>query len=138
MQVIFIGRKPFDRCDFMPIGLDGERQTRSRRFAVEHDRACAADPVFASDMRASESKFVAQKIAEQQARFHFAGVFLSVDREGDGVCHDDQFSTFLILLRCSFRRDLQRLHRQRLRQMTLKIYRSVHIAERIDFLFTGV
>ena len=122
----------------MTIGLDSKRQARTRRLSIEHNRACAADSMLATDMCASESQFVAQKIAKQHARFHFAGVFLSVDREGDGVCHDDQFSTFLILLRCSFRRDLQRLHRQRLRQMTLKIYRSVHIAERIDFLFTGV
>lgn len=138
MQVIFVWSESFNRCDFMPIGLDGESQARTRRFAVEHDRACAADSVFATDVRASESKFVAQEVAEQHARFHIAGVFLSVDSERNRVSHNNQFSIFLILLRCSFRRDLQRLHRQRLRQMTLKIYRSVHIAERIDFFFTGV
>lgn len=123
----------------MSIGLDGECQTRARRFAVEHDRTCAADSMLTADMRASESQFVAEKIAEQHPRLDGAGVFLSVDGESDGVGHNSQFSTSLILfLLRAFRRDLQRLLRQRLRQMTLKLNRSVHVPKRIDFLFAGV
>ena len=122
----------------MPIGLDGESQARTRRFAIEYNRARAADSMLTADVCASESQFVAQEIAEQQARFHFAGVFLSINGDGDGVSHDDQFSTSLILLRCAFCRDLQRLLRQRLRQVALKLRRSVHVPKRIDFFFACV
>lgn len=137
MQIIFIRSKSLDGCNFMSIGLDGEGQTRSRRFSIEHDRASAADSVFATNVRASESKFVAQKVAEQHAWLDGAGIFLSIDSEGDGVSHNDQFSTSLILslLRALYR-DLQRLHRQRLRQMTLKLHRSMDISKRGNFFFT--
>lgn len=73
----------------MSIGLDGKRQTRPCRFAVEHDRARAADSMLATDMRASEPKFVTQEVAEQHARLDGAGIFLSVDSEINSVSHNE-------------------------------------------------
>jgi hypothetical protein len=51
-----------DRCDLMSIRLDRQHQTRADRLTVEQYRTRAAGSVLATDVRASQSQILAQKV----------------------------------------------------------------------------
>ena len=61
-------RQALDRAQLAAVDLDGEHQARAHRDAVELDRAGAADPVLAADVRARQAELVAQEVAQKQAR----------------------------------------------------------------------
>jgi hypothetical protein len=53
MQAIAIGQA-FDGLEVVPVGLDGQQQTRPHRLAVEQDGARSADAVLAAQVRPSQ------------------------------------------------------------------------------------
>ena len=57
-----------DRQDLRAVGLDGEHDAGARGLAIEQDRARAADPVLAADVRAREAEVLAQEVHEELAR----------------------------------------------------------------------
>ena len=61
-------RQALDRAQLAAVHLHGEHQARAHRDAVELDRARAADPVLAADVRAGQAELVAQEVAQQEAR----------------------------------------------------------------------
>ena len=69
------GRQSLDGANIATLGLHRERQAGARRHAVDGDRAGAADPVLAADMRARRADLMAQRVGEQHAR-------LDLDRDG--------------------------------------------------------
>src|SRR5688500_3396078 len=58
------GSQTFYSRDLMPICLHGEHQTGTRRFAIEQNRASAADSMLTTDMCAGKSQLMTQKITE--------------------------------------------------------------------------
>ena len=62
------------------VGLNGEHQAGAYRLAVEQDGAGAARAVLAADMGAGQRQVVANKVAQQQARFDAALIFRAVYR----------------------------------------------------------
>src|SRR4051812_40778688 len=58
----------FDRDDVLSVGLGGEDQTRTDRFAVHQNRAGAALPFSAALLGAGEPKLVAQEIQKRAVR----------------------------------------------------------------------
>ena len=65
------------------VGLHREHQAGAHGSAVEHHGAGAAHAVLAADMGAGQQQLVAQKIAQQHARFDRAAIARAVDRHGD-------------------------------------------------------
>jgi hypothetical protein len=78
-------RKAFNRSHVAAIYLHREREAGSRRITVNIDGARAADPVLASDMGAGHADLMAQKIRQQHAGLGFAGTWLAVEIEANGV-----------------------------------------------------
>ena len=58
----------FDRGDLSPFAGHRIGDARARRNAVEQHRACAADAVFAAEMRTGQVEFFADEIREIGAR----------------------------------------------------------------------
>src|SRR5439155_16992384 len=63
-----VAHQALDRAELGAVGLDGEHDARARGLAVEHDRARAADPVLAADVRAGESEILADEVDQELAR----------------------------------------------------------------------
>src|SRR3954447_9570472 len=78
-------RKTLDGPDARAIGLNGQRETRARRRAVDLNRAGAANTVLATDMRAGEAERVTQEVGEQHARLGLAFDGAAVDLEAHRV-----------------------------------------------------
>src|SRR4051794_5519365 len=70
--------EPLDGRDLAIFGLHRKQGARLDRFAIEQDRACAANGSFATDVRARELAMLAQVVHQQHARFNFVGLFGSV------------------------------------------------------------
>jgi hypothetical protein len=68
----------------VPFGLNGERKTRTDRFAVQQNRARATDAMFAADMRTRQRKFVADEITEEETRLDAAPMAHAVYGHLDG------------------------------------------------------
>lgn len=58
MQFVEIG-KSFDGCDRRAIERYSEMQATASRVAVDQDRACTANALFATDMRAFQAQLMA-------------------------------------------------------------------------------
>src|SRR5437868_5048802 len=71
----------FDGDDFGTVRLRREHQTGTRGFAVQQDRAGAADSVLAARMRAGEPEVLAQEVDQKFSRLALPGAGLPVDRE---------------------------------------------------------
>src|SRR5262245_6720169 len=77
-----------DRADLASIAGDREGQAGSRRLALDQDRAGAAHPVLAAQMRAGEIASLAQEVGERQPRRHVVDHRLSVHPQAD-LGHDN-------------------------------------------------
>src|SRR5271169_5348766 len=73
------GRDAFDRRDLVTVSLHGKHQAGARRFAVEQNRAGAADAVLAAGMRAGETEILAQTIEQGLPRLDIGAAALAVD-----------------------------------------------------------
>ena len=79
-----VGRgEALDRHELGAVGLHRQHQARAGGFAIEQDRAGAADAVFASNMCAGEPEVVADEIDQQLARLGEALARRAVDLEAD-------------------------------------------------------
>src|SRR5437870_140833 len=81
----WLRRETLDGAKVSAVDLNGERQARSRRAAVDLDRAGAAHAVLTTDMRAGEADGVTQKIGQQHARLGLGRRGSAVERELDDV-----------------------------------------------------
>src|SRR5215831_5523327 len=82
VELVAIG-EALNRPQLRAIGLHREHQARPHRLAVEKDRAGAADPVLAADMRAGQPQFLANEIDEQLARLAPPLAHLAVDGQAN-------------------------------------------------------
>ena len=82
VELVAIG-KPFDGTDCSFIRLHGKHQAGAYGFAVDDDRACAADPVLAADMRAGLSAIFTDRIDQRAARLDSDRMIAAVDGECD-------------------------------------------------------
>jgi hypothetical protein len=67
-----------DRGDGAPVGLDGQHEAGPDRFSVQEDRAGAAHPVLAADVRAREIEVLAQEVRQRRPGLGLAGAGLPV------------------------------------------------------------
>ncbi len=65
------------------VGLDREHQAGSDGGPVAHDRAGAADPVLASDMRPRQPEILAQEIDQELAGRTASGMARAIDRQAN-------------------------------------------------------
>src|SRR5436190_18316563 len=72
---------PLDRLNRRIVRLYGEQQTGTDDIAIDADRACAAHPVFATDMGAGQLEMLAEKIRQVQARQHVRFNTLTIDNK---------------------------------------------------------
>src|SRR4029077_13436041 len=82
VEFVAIG-KPFDGTDFSSIRLYGKHQAGAYGFAVDDDRACAADPVLAANVRAGLSAIFTDCIDQRAARLNSDRMIAAVDGECD-------------------------------------------------------
>ena len=62
-------RQPLDRRHGGALRLRGKHQTRADRRSVDDDRAGAANPMFAAEMRARKAEILAKAISQADAGF---------------------------------------------------------------------
>src|SRR5207253_2994924 len=74
-----VGREAFDGRDLGAFRLDGKDRARLDRVTVDQHGAGTALPGVAADVRAGQSKVVADEIDEQRARIDFRAYRLVVD-----------------------------------------------------------
>ena len=67
----------------MPIGLNGKHKARANRPPIKKHRTRPAYPVLAANMRARQTEFVPQKIAQEHTRLNAALILNVVDGESD-------------------------------------------------------
>ncbi len=79
------GREALDGPHLAAVDLHGEREAGARGLAVDIDGAGAAHAVFAADMGAGRPDLMPQEIGQQHPRLGFAGAWLAVEREADGM-----------------------------------------------------
>jgi hypothetical protein len=75
----------FYRLYIVAVGLDGQHEAGAYRHPIKYDRTRAAHAMFAANVRAGQTQFVAQKVTEQQAWFDFSGVGGFINGKSDGV-----------------------------------------------------
>jgi hypothetical protein len=63
----------------MAVGLHGKHDTGTDRLPIEQNGTGPTNPVLAANVGAGQAQFVAQKVAQQQARFDAAFILCSVD-----------------------------------------------------------
>src|SRR5262249_47208652 len=80
-------REAFNRGDLRVVRLDGEHRARLDRLAVDEDRARAANPGFAADVRPREPAGIAEKVHQQRARLDLILTWLAVDIDRERKGH---------------------------------------------------
>src|SRR5262245_18594840 len=71
-------------CRHRPaLGLNGKRQTRAHRGAIDEDGAATAYAVLAPDVGSGGAEPLAQKVAEQHARLGLARQLAAVERQAE-------------------------------------------------------
>jgi hypothetical protein len=81
MQVIH-SSQPFDSENLVAFSLHSKHQARADGLPIKDDRARATHAVLTADMRSSQTKLVAQEIAQQQTWLN--GTFVASAVHGDG------------------------------------------------------
>src|SRR5205814_4342540 len=76
-----IAGESFDRHDFLSDVHRGQRQAGIDAAAVDEDRACAAGPLIASLLRASDVEMLAQRVEKARARIELELMHFSVDAQ---------------------------------------------------------
>jgi hypothetical protein len=79
----FVICQALDRRNPAVICLHGQRQAAPRREAVQQDGACAADPVFAPEMRPFQAQLMTKEVAKCLPRIDLAPINLAVDDNGN-------------------------------------------------------
>jgi hypothetical protein len=79
MQFVFRRRDAFDGRDLVAVGLNRQHQAGPSALPVEQDRAGAADPVFAPEMRTGQAELLAHKISQREPDLDLFGIGLAVD-----------------------------------------------------------
>ena len=92
MQVVSIGRQPFDGDDLSVLVRDGEGQAAIDAPPVEQDGAGSALPVVAALLGAGEPEPLAQRIQQRRARINGQLVGRSVHPQGDFKVHSRRVS----------------------------------------------
>ena len=82
-EVLGIGREVLDGLHAVAVGLDRQQQAAADGFSVEQHGARAAHPVFAAQVRAGQSKDLAQQIGQAEACLDRCLAGLAVDRQRD-------------------------------------------------------
>ena len=72
----------FNRLNAAAVGLYREHKAGPDRHAIDEDRACAADAVFAADMGSSQPELLPQEIGEADALIDTAVIACAVDNDG--------------------------------------------------------
>jgi hypothetical protein len=73
----------FDGQDFRTFGLSGKHGARLHRAAIDMNDAGAALARVAADMRAGETKLIADELDKQRSRLDVGASGLAVDRHGN-------------------------------------------------------
>ena len=76
--------KPFDRQEVASICLHCEHRAGFYSLAIQFHGAGSADGGFTADVRAFQTRDIAQVVNQQQARFDIGRVRLAVNGETDG------------------------------------------------------
>src|SRR6185369_6799085 len=84
-------RDPLDRLNRRIVRLYRKQEAGTNDIAIDADRACAAHPMFATDMRAGQLKMLAKKIRQIQARqyIRFDVLPINIQRNRNRSCHAD-------------------------------------------------
>ena len=82
MQLVAV-RETLDGTDFLAVGLHGEHQARAHWFAIDNDRAGAADTMLATDMGSGLSAIFTDGIGQRAPRFDGDRVIAAVDIDRD-------------------------------------------------------
>jgi len=62
-----------------------EHRARPTRFAIDQDRATAADALLASDVSADQVKLLPKRVRERKSCLHFELVQLAIDPQRDSM-----------------------------------------------------
>ena len=91
-----VAGQAFDRRDVATVSLNGQDRARLDRFAVEQDRASAADARLASDVRPGQAATVAQEVHQQGAGIDFMLLERTIDADRDARFHRGCFTNCIL------------------------------------------